>query len=144
MYSPKNNKIFLKLIDEGIKRIKNKYKDVPYTTGRVLIQDVLKTEKIDDYTVFDDNKVFNKFCYNSEIPETAFAVHVGSTCLDSKDRVSWVPDWKLAFVRKECDIKKSLNMNERDTQFPYVIASIIIITLIILSFLIYKLLKSRF
>lgn len=137
MYTDKNNNSLLKLINEGIKRIKAGYTDVPYTTGRVLIIETLK--KDEDYVVYEDSEVFNKFCYNSVIPEESFAYHDGST---SRGQDSWLEDYKLKIVNSECFLKKSLHLNERSSQFPVLIASIIISSLILILILGYKLIKK--
>lgn len=136
MYTYKNNNSLLKLIDEGIKRVNKGYTNVPYTTGRLLIIQTL--EKNVDYVVYSDYEVFNKFCYNSDIPEESFAYHDGSTC---RGQDSWLEEYKLKLVESDCYLKKSLHMNERSSQFPILTVSIILTSIIlsfVLSIIIYK------
>lgn len=138
MYSYKSNDSFIRLIQESIKRIKNGFTDVPYTTGRVLILETLKFQT--DYVIYDDSDVFNKFCYNSEIPENCFIFHDGSTSREGDE--SWVDNYKLKVVKGECYLKKSLGMNERKTQFPILLVIGFIIFIILFIYIIFFMKKK--
>lgn len=132
MYTPPNNPIFLELINEGVKRIKEGYTDVPYTTGRRLIIDVCKDK---DVKVFDEKLIFNQFCYNCEEEKGIVGVHRGGT---TEGRKGWRGSLINNLIRKECEMRELLGFDLRNSQVPYIFIFICLVVIFGIIYLIYK------
>lgn len=124
IYAPPEHPLFLDLINEGVKRLEMGYTNTPYTTGRVLMNDIVNLNYKNSIEIYKDSDVFNKFCYNCEIDKDAFAVHDGGT---SSNNPNWNKGYVNKLIRWECYIRKKLNLELRNSQVPYI--SIILIFL---------------
>lgn len=131
--------LFKDLINEGIKRIKNSNKNsieyVPYTTGRILVNDISEKYK-NNIKKLSEDKIINKFCSSTKISEDNICYHEGSTIRSDEDG-SWRSSTIMNIVDTECNLRKNLGVKGNVCQAPIIIISIVLSIIAIISYILF-------
>lgn len=136
-YAPKGHRILSEIISLSVRKIK-RGGTVPETTGKGIVNEII-TKYPNEYVLYDDNVVFNKFCPQAEIPNGIMVLHDGGTSRESSD--GWNGEHINNLVKGECFMRHILNVEKRSCQFPYLTVGIFLLILTILLVIVLK--KAR-
>lgn len=129
IYSPGGDAIFLKIIDESIKRIRetrdyNQPSYVSYTTGKILLESLVVKENY-KVNIFSEKKIVNKYC-NFTDTRGSFGYHDGGT--SRKDKTdSWVNNYVTSLMEVECSMRKNFKIKGNLCQIPVVFIFILFV-----------------
>lgn len=139
IYSPSHDKIFLKIIDESLKRIKetknfSQPSYVSYTTGKILLKKIFKENNY-KVNIFSEKKIINKHCSCTET-NGSFGYHDGGSAREGNKK-TWLNNYIISLLKKECSLRKTLGIRGNLCQVPVVLI-ILILSVICLSTLVFK------
>lgn len=135
IYAPRTKMAFFKtLVEEGTNRIKkttnkNFVEYVPYTTGRVLVNDIAKNYNV---SMISENNIKNKFCGYTDT-ENSICYHEGSTIRNAEDG-SWRGSTVMGIVNTECNLREKINVEGNICQVPILLITILVFGILVLYF----------
>lgn len=138
IYAPRvKMEFFRELVNEGTRRIKktsnkNFLEYIPYTTGRVLINDIASRHNVN---MISDEKVKNKFCSFTDTRES-MCYHEGSTIRNEEDG-SWRNTTTMNIVNAECKLREKAVIRGDICQFP-ILLTVLILLFGIISYFVLK------
>lgn len=143
IYAPQERlEFFNELVKECIKRVKEfkntYYLDyVPYTTGRAVVTDT--ADKYQNIDVFDETKILNRLCSNTEITDSNICYHEGSTIRNEQDG-SWRNGTLMKIMQQECNARETLGIKGNICQAPITIIgmAILLVSLMLLFYRFYR------
>ena len=122
IYSPSGDKIFIKAIEESLKRIRetsnyNQPSYISYTTGKILLTKIVKDNNY-KVNIFLQKDIVDKSCECTETKNVIGYHNGGTSRLNKKD--SWLNKKLLYIIEIECNLRKKIRVKGNLCQVPVI------------------------